>query len=235
MTDTADNLLVTARLVSGLGGHEPPKLDALLEYALSPYHPGAVPRHMVDRALPAPPMGAIPIPLLRRRLGLWVVGCCSDPIVGVPAADYHEHVNKRLATEEASLLAPESRLVVSTTNSWTKSYRIPIRRRCVAAVCWFAIGSRREMLRAVRHVKALGKKVSIGNGRIAEWTVERIDHDYSWFAPSPDDPTRLVLMRTLPIGPWLPMDSMIGWRRDFGGVCPPYWHPERGCEVVRPA
>lgn len=114
----SDNLLVTARLASGLGGSDPPKLDALLEYALSPYHPGAVSRHAVDRSLPPPPMAAIPIPLLRRTLGPWKVGCCSDPIVGVAAADYHEPVNKRLATEEAALLAPDRRTVVSTTNSW---------------------------------------------------------------------------------------------------------------------
>jgi hypothetical protein len=228
-------LLVTARLLNGLGGHEPPKLDALLEYALSPYHPGSVPRHAVDRSLPPPPMGAIPIPILRRRLGPWVVGCCSDPIVGVPAADYHEHVHKRLATEEAALLAPESRLVVSTTNSWTKSYRIPIRRRAVGAVCWFAVGDRRKLLRAVRRVRALGKKVSIGNGRVAGWSVERAAHDYSWFAPWPDDPTKLVLMRTLPVGPWVPWDNLVGYRRDFCGIAPPYWHPARACEALRPA
>lgn len=231
----SDNLLITARLASSLGGHEPPKLDALLEYALSPYHPGAVPRHAVDRSLPPPPMAAIPIPIARRRLGEWAIGCCSDPIIGIPSADDHEHVNKRLATEEAAMLAPDRRLVVSTTNSWTKSYRIPIRRRVIPAICWFVVGNRREILKVLRRgVHALGKKVSIGNGRVAEWTVERVDHDYSWFAPWPDDHAKLVLMRTLPIGPWLPMENLVGYRRDFGGVCPPYWHPSRGTERVVP-
>jgi hypothetical protein len=235
MSGSPDNLLVTARLLNGLGGHEPPALDGLLEYALSPYHPGAVPRHAVDRSLPAPPMAAIPIPILRRRLGGWPVACCSDPIVGLAADDRHEHVNRRLAVEEAALLAPEARLVVSTTNSWTKSYRIPLRRRVVPAVCWFAVGDRKRVLGVLRRVHSLGKKVSIGHGRVAGWTAERVEHDYSWFAPLPDDPTRLVLMRTLPGGPWLPMDNLVGYRRDFGACVAPYWHPARATEILRPA
>lgn len=233
MKGSPDCLLVRAVLESGLGGHEPPMLDALLEYALSPYHPGAVPRHAVDRALPPPPMGAIPIPIVRRQLGPWLVGACSDPIIGVAAADRHEHIARRISVENAGLLAPENRTIVSTSNSWTKSYRLPLRVRTVEAVCWFAVGNRKGILKALRGIHAIGKKVSIGNGRVLRWEVDRVDADHSWYSPAPDG-SGLVLMRTLPVGDWLP-GNLVGFRRDFGGVAPPYWHPARSAEILRPA
>lgn len=229
-----DPLLVTAKLLTGLGGSEPPQLDGLLEYLLSLHHHKGEPGYKIDRSRPAPEQGQIPIPLVRRRLGPWLVGACSDPIVGHVHNDRHEHLAKRISVENAAMLAPEKRVVVSTTNSWTKSYRFPIRVRQVPVVRWFAMGDRREILKLVRRCTSLGKKVSVGYGRVAEWTVERVEHDYSWLAPLPDAPTRLVLMRSLPIGPWLPMANLIGYRRDFGACVPPYWHPERACERVVP-
>ena len=73
-------------------------------------------------------------------------------------------------------------------------------------------------------------RLSDGYGVVREWTVERIDADLSWFAPSEVGP---VLMRPLPVGPWLP-DNLTGARRDFGACVPPYWHPERYGEIVVP-
>lgn len=246
-------VLITATLASGLGGHEPPKLDGLLERMLAHHCKEAVPSHAVDRSLPAPPQGVIPIPIPRRRLAgrverageppasgrwryeEWLVGACSDPILGEVHDDRHEHVAKRIGTERAPLLAPGSRVVVATTNSWTKSHMLPIRVRRAECVRWFAVGDPRRILSALRRCHALGKKVSIGYGRVAEWSVERVEHDYSWFAPLPEDPTKLVLMRTLPVGPWLPMDNLVGYRRDFGACVPPYWHPARACDRIVPA
>ena len=248
----SDQLLVTARLASPLAG-EAPQLDALLEYLLSLYHHKGEPGYKIDRALPAPPQSQIPIPIPRKtvfqkvlkwsetedgffgwveRTATWEVARCSDPIYPEPTSEGREYVNKRLATENAGLLAPASRTVVSTTNTWTKSYRIPLRIRRVPCVRWFATGHRRQLLCLLRRCPAIGKKVSVGYGRIAEWTVERIDRDYTWFAPWPEHGT--VLMRTLPAGDWLPAD-LIGTRGDFGAACPPYWHQERWCKIVRPS
>lgn len=229
-TGDPDPLLVTARLLTELGGTEAPQLDGLLEWLLSLHHHKGEPGYKIDRSRPAPPQGQIPIPLVRRRLGPWLVGACSNPILGHVASDRHDHVAKRISVENAGLLAPDKRVVVATTNSWTKSYRLPLRSRIVPVVSWFAMGDRRELLHVLRRCTSLGKKVSIGKGRVAEWTVERIEHDYSWFAPSEYG---LVLMRSLPIGPWLP-DGLIGARHDYRSCVPPYWHPERHSEAVVP-
>ena len=132
--------------------------------------------------------------------------------------------------EHAGLLAPESRIVVSTTNSWTKSYRLPMRIRRIESVRWFAIGHRREMLKVLRRIDFLGKKPSVGYGRVASWTIDPIDDDYSWFAPGPAGP---VLMSTLPAEAPLPA-GLIGYRRSFGAPVPPYWHPDRYTEILVP-
>lgn len=227
----ANPLLVTAYLATGLAGDTAPHLDSLLVKALCIFHPKAIPGYKVDRAIPAPPQAEIPIPILRRTLGPWSVPCCSDPILGHTASDRHEHFVKKIGVENAGLLAPESRLVVSTTNTWTKSHRQSLRTRTIDRVCWFAMGHRREVLKTLKRIKFLGKKISYGNGRVAKWTVEDAERDWTWFTPW--DQYGTVLMRTLPIGPWLP-GNLIGFRRNFGGVVDPYWHPERHTEIVVP-
>lgn len=234
-----DCLLVTARLAGGLAGDRAPNLDSLLVWMLAIHHPKGVPGYKVDRALPPPPQAEVPIPIARRTLAqqtpggpvAWEVPRCSDPILGCVAADHHEHFVKKIGVEHAGLLDPKSRTVVSTTNTWTKSYRLPLRKRTVDRVCWFAVGNRKGLLTVLRRVRFLGKKVSCGHGLVAEWTVDRIDADYTWFAPW--DGRGTVLMRTLPIGDWLPAD-LTGYRRDFGGVVDPYWHPDRFGEIVVP-
>lgn len=221
-------LLVTARLASAVAA-DAPRLDALLEYVLSLHHAKGVPGYKIDRSGPAPPQAEIPIPIARRSLGPWQIAMCSDPIYGL-APESVEHVAKRVGVENAAMLDPSSRVVVATTNSWTKSHRLPLRMRLVERVAWFAVGYRRELLKVLRRVEFLGKKRSIGNGRVAGWSVERCELDCSWFAPSDRGP---VLMATLPAGDWLPA-GLAGYRNGFGGCCPPYWHPERYTEIVVP-
>ncbi|MGE4195968.1 MAG: hypothetical protein AB7G11_02435 [Phycisphaerales bacterium] len=234
----SDSLLVTARLASPLAG-DPPHLDGLLESVLSLHHAKGDPGYKIDRNRPAPPQAAIPIPIARRTVEQggpdgevreWVVGCCSSPILGTVLSESVEYVAKRIAVEHSGWLAPDSRLVVSTTNSWTKSYRLPLRVRVVDRVAWFTVGDRQSVRRTLKKVRWIGKKVSIGYGRVVEWTVERTDADYSWFAPSDHGP---VLMRPLPVtDAWPP--GLLGVRRDFGACCPPYWHPERYTEILIP-
>lgn len=228
-------LLITARLAGPLAG-DPPRLDALLESVLSLYHPKAAPGYKIDRAGPAPPQASVPIPILRRTVTgddgrAWQVACCSDPILPVPDAETVEHYCKRIGVENAGLMDPAARVVVATGNSWTKSYRLPLRIRRVAEVRWFAFGDRRTVWEVLRRVHFLGKKISYGYGRVASWEVAEVDEDLTWFAPTGHGP---LLMATLPDGPHLP-GGLIGARRDFGACVPPLWHPSRYCDIIRPA
>jgi hypothetical protein len=223
---------VTARLSSPLAG-EPPHLDALLEWALSPFFNPSMPdgngHFKITRDGPAPPQGAIQIPLAWEWLGPWMVRLASSPIMPV-CRDGVDHYCKRIATEASGLLAENERKIVSTTNSWTKSYRLPLRIRSVPLVRWACVGTRREIRKALRDVHAIGKKTSYGYGRVAEWIIDESDTEYSWFAPHQNGH---VLMRPIPVGEWLPSD-LVGARRHFGACTCPYWHPSRFCEIICP-
>lgn len=225
----SDFIRVECRLASAMVG-DPPQLDALLELVMSGMTPKAIGRSKVDRARPCPLQGEVPIPIQRQRLGGWGVARCSSPIF-VARSDRHEHYGKKLVVEHAGLLAAGERKTVNTTGDWTKSYRLPLRVRDVPRVVWFAQGDRREMLKLLRRkVLAVGKKTSVGYGRVGEWVVDRIDFDAVWWAGSPGGP---VLMRPLPAGPWLPK-GLAGYRTDYGACCPPYWHQDRHTEIVVP-
>lgn len=220
---------IEARLAAPLCG-DPPQLDALLENMMGPFHPSGLPESRVDRALPAPPLAVIPIPVLRREVNGWPVACCSAPILAAEDAETVEHIGKRIDPSLAGLLAPGAARKINTTNSWTKSYRLPLRIRRVEAIVWFAVADRPTILRLLRRVPALGKKRSVGYGAVASWDVTWADEDWSWFGPCESGP---LLMRCLPDGDGLPV-NLVGGRRDFGACCPPYWHQERYTEVVVP-
>jgi hypothetical protein len=219
-------LKVTAHMESPIAG-DVPYLDAILEYEMSQRLGLA---YKIRRDQRAPPAGEVHIPMLRREFGgVPHIPCCSAPICG----EFHETVDrfaKRLAVEHAGLLAEKERLVVAMGNSTYKSYRLPLRVRVAPRIVWFCEGHRRPILQLLRSVKSLGKKRSIGYGRVERWEAEMVDGDYWWFAPHERG---TVLMRVLPFCDELPQD-LIGYKRDFGAVVPPMWHPDRYTETVSP-
>lgn len=168
-------------------------------------------------------------PLKYTVLAGWPVAHCSAPILP-RCVESVEHIAKRVGVENAGLLAEDERRVVSTTNSWTKSYRLPLRVRPVPAVCWFAVGDRRGLVKLLKGVHSIGKKMSDGYGRVSRWEAEPVGEDLSWHAPHERGS---VLMRALPAGPHLPRD-LVGFRPDFAAVRDPYWHPDVHCEAVTP-
>lgn len=231
-------LRVTAHLASPLcvGEDGPPRLDALLELAysrtLDPRNGQGVDKERLTRDQPPPEQGNIWIPLARQWLGPWLVAVCSDAIV--PACrESVEYINKRLACEEAQLIEPARRKQICHTNTWTKSYRLPKRLLHCDCVAWFAVGDRGDVLRTLnKRIPALGKKISVGYGKVARWEVEHHERDVSWYLPHPSGAGR-ILMRTLPQGAWIPKD-LLGCKQDFRACVGPYWHPARYTEVVCP-
>lgn len=221
------NWKVTAVLSSPLAG-DAPYLDALLEFEMAQRHGKA---HKVLRSQPAPPVGSVHIPCLRGDSGgVRGIPRCSAPILA-PENVRHEHYAKRISVENASLLREDQRLVVATGNSWTKSYRLPIKTANVDRVCWFVGGSKRRSLKSLlKTVHSIGKKRSQGFGRVSSWEFEEVEPDWSWFAPC-DEGT--LLMRTLPWSEDLPFD-LVGAKRWFGACVGPYWHPDRMMDVVVP-
>lgn len=190
-------------------------------------------RHLTDGG-----RDIIPIPILRKRLGRWLIPCASSPIV-FKQGEFVEHVNKRINVDEPEILAESARIQMNTTGGEFKSYRIPVRCFDADRIAWFAVavppsgkstGAMSHLRCTLRKVFAIGSKISIGYGVVTRWTVEEVADDFSWFAPSDRGS---VLMRPLPAGEWLPKD-MIGHVDFFDAPCGPYWDASNYTEVVKP-
>lgn len=229
-------LWVTAHLAGPIA-QEPPYLDAILVWAQSIHVLATKDLSVaqdeswkITRSDPAPPQGEILIPIAHSWLGDWLVYHSSMPVLAPVAHDGVEHYTRRISVENALLLDPGERKIVNTTGGWTKSYRLPLRLRTTALIRWCCVGDRSEIRKLLKRVKALGKKRSQGYGVVERWEVEEAPADCSWFAPHPDG---RILMRVLPLGDCLPA-NLVGFRRDYAGVSPPYWHRDRFVECVSP-
>lgn len=230
------SLRITAELAGPIADYAP-QLDGLLielachrEGRAAPRRPDDRKRNRPERCNPAPdPMDVPGIPLHRALIGGWPVFKVSAPIC--PASAPHvAHFGKRIGVERAGVLAGAERKVVVTSNTWTKSYRLPVNVLTPGRVVWFAVGDVNGLRDLLADVTQIGRKLAHGWGRVKTWRVEEEKADRSWFAP--DESGRLVLMRTLPLCPELPAD-LDGWRADYDACCPPYWHRDRYCEVVK--
>jgi len=224
-------LKVTAQLVGAVAG-EVPKLDSIIERAMA---------HRCEPAALRPPdedgeygPDGVPIPIARRRVGgvAWSIPLASWPIYAAQE-DHHDFVHKRF-DPPPDVLRPNALGVFYGNNGEFRGYRLPLRVRDVGRVVWFCVGDAKEVRRLLTHprsgVRYLGKKGSIGYGLVKSWTVEPADDDWSWFAPSP---AGTVLMRGLPASMPLPND-LVGFRKWYGGVAPPYWSPKYHVEMVEP-
>jgi len=128
------------------------------------------------------------------------------------------------------MLEPSARGVLYRGMGAYRSQRLPIRTRVADAVAWLAVGDRREVLKILRRVPAIGRKRAHGFGRVAEWTVEAVEEDCSWSA---DSPHGRMLMRPMPIE-YARSQGLVGWRPDFCAVAAPYWHADRYAEAATP-
>lgn len=231
-------LKVTAHLASPLASHEGPMLDSILEWIVS-FHMCSIQkskngvRHRIEpraRGQEVSEPGKVPIPIARdHRSWKHPIPLCSSPIFSKPLFDCVEHFGKILSIENAPLLAPEATRNIATTGGTYKSYRLPLRIRGIERAVWFCVGHRRQIVDRLKKVESIGKKTSIGYGRVARWEVENIGEDWSWFAPSDNG---RVLMRPLP-AEIVPKD-IVGARTWYGAPVPPYWQRSNMTEIMQP-
>jgi len=216
---------VTATLGSPVLG-ELPFLDALIEYEMAMHHGMA---DKFERAIAIPAYGNIPSPILRRMIGGQLIPCCSSPIA-CHADNTVEYISKRLDVGMADCLDDKKRIKVNMTGGAYKSYHLPFPIQSITHIVWFAVGDRRGIKKSLHRMTSIGKKRSVGYGRVIDWTIEAVEQDWSWFATTQSG---IVLMRPLPDCNDLPQD-MLGARKDYGAVQPPMWHPSRYMDRVVP-
>ena len=230
------SLRVVAHLDSPLCGNHPPHLDSVLVNALAMAAGGAERRSVVQNSPEPPAMDDVAIPIDRSWAGQWLIARCSSPILGAVAQETVERLEKHIDAHLALLLRPDERKVITATDKgYMKRRWLPRRVRAVECVAWLCVGRATELEHVLRTlVLAVGQDVSRGYGRVRCWKVEQFSGDYSWFAPTEYGQ---VLMRPLPLdhAEYRLPAGLLGQQRDYGSVCPPYYHPRRRTEIVVPA
>lgn len=210
---------VIARLASGIVTIDGLlHLDGILAYV-------AWRRHPERDSLPDPNLTDAPedfaLPLDRwEHGGEW--GWCASSCEADWIAEDTRYISRPTPTAEMARFSAAPSVNVGAGGA--KAMRVPHAVRVAREVRWYARGDLdavRDMLRDVTH---LGRLRHHGAGEIMGWDVAPWDADWSCVrAGSP--------MRFLPAGfPGVADDSPVA----RGGIRPPYWHPARQREVLRP-
>lgn len=215
-------LVVTARLVGPMAvPRSGIALDAMLAAAVA----------LRDGIPPPPPLVRIEIPVECEPGGRFHL--CS---FAHPRFDCYEsrYVNRRFPIEQAQAMGSEKVRSLRITAGPAKSYRIPLEAGHVEAdtLVWCCVGRAEEIRALLGLVSHIGKKRSVGLGKVRAWEVEEVTAADVWpgFPVTRDG----FPLRPLPPGwPGLVADCDL---RLFN-VTYPYWlHAERTiCAMPRGA
>jgi hypothetical protein len=231
---------VTAVMASPICGHVP-MLDALLCSWMGRFMPsilGTLGGHKhAERVWNG--YQNIPIPIASKRIGGWMVPQASSPIYRIDGEDVANIT--RVSDFDLDAMKTTGANKINVTSGSFKGMRLPKRVMAVERVVWFAVarvdGGKKQtapmsrLRKAVRKIESLGGKHAVGFGVVAEWIVEPMDDDWSWFAQDADGSP--VLMRPLPMCDELP-SGLVGHKQWFGRPAQPYYDNSTAVEIVVP-
>lgn len=144
------------------------------------------------------------LPLAKLAGNIYAASFAQFNKAGEETAYWHKRFDSQLAEDYADFGGRRGK--VDIKSSTYKAYRMPLNIMLAPVVIWYVVGSKREIESLLEEIPALGKKTSQGFGQVMEWTVEKIEDDWSVWKEG-------ELMRSLPDPAG---DSE--W-----GVRPPYW------------
>jgi hypothetical protein len=184
-----DPLKITIHL-DGTGVHfdpnEPLHFDGILAALLVRHHFHGEPPSRDERP------DDVPIPCERwHAMGTWGWRC-SALFVDGPTADGLIYWRKRFREHRAHLIESAS---PNLTNATYRAWNMPVPLILCREMVTYAVGDRRNILRALGDLKYIGKKRAHGIGAVTGVEVERIPEDLSLisstglaqrFLPSPD-------------------------------------------------
>lgn len=175
-----------------------------------------------------PPLGwgqepaDIPIPVAKSACGRLYLASSS-----LFERDTHEKrwITKRFPIAEAQCLGEPALRRVNLAGGLSKNYRLPLETFHTKgdAITWYALGEAEPIRALLRLVRYLGKKRSVGNGRVTRWEVVACE-------PWDGFP---VLRQGRPLRP-LPLDwpGLGEHRIDYRVLAPPYWQRWREEETA---
>lgn len=175
-----------------------------------------------------PPIGVgeprdIEIPIARRD-GIYLA---SHGIADVEARE-RRFLTKRFPLAEAQAIGDPKMRVIKQSAGLTKNFRIPTETQHLRddTVTWFAIGDAGQVRDLLAWVQYIGKKRSVGLGRVASWSVSEPSDTWEGFPVVRDGRP----LRNLPVD-WPGLDEP---RRGFAVLHPPYWEQWRAEECAVP-
>ena len=180
-------------------------LDSILSFA-------ALTNHPVESMHGPSGVSAVPLPLelawvSQDGLPLWA--CTPLLPVGATLAA-KEYWHKRYPTHRAEF--GQKLNAVTTAGRW-KEYRTPVATQHVSSLHAMCIGNREEIERLLSVVTHIGKKGSMGYGRVARWSVIPAEHTL-------DD---VLSLRPVPVS-YYEGRQTVGALALNRGWTPPYWY-----------
>jgi hypothetical protein len=223
-----ENLKITAILKSPLVG-DPPYLDALLTYELG-FKMNSFSSRKFNKATPIEEFKRLPIPLTQYEINGVKVNNCSDPIF-IIKTEWHDKLSKRFETDKLSLLIdPTKRKNIVPGSGHLRSRYNPLHAKLIDRVVWFARGDGKECERILKGIMSLGHFRKIGYGLIAKWRIEELQGKFDCIITNFSG--KKFLLKTVPFGDDLKYTE--GYRKSYGSVIPPYWHPGNFQDIAVP-
>lgn len=204
-------LTITAELVTPIihAEQDATHIDSVLSMSALTNHPA--PSAYAQAAV-------IPLPLelvwvSENGLPLWA----TTPLIPVDEnIEAREYWHKRYPSQRAEF---GSKMAADTSAGRWREYRVPVNSKSVNTLVALAIGNKVEIEKLLAEVSHIGKKGSMGYGRVARWSVADADHTI-------DD---VLSKRAVPV---MFFKTEKSHTTSVRGWAPPYWYAPWWSECV---
>lgn len=148
------------------------------------------------------------------------VGIFSNPKL------YKDTIYKRFTDKETHKLTRKQQTGrIKTNQGHFKDFMINLPIIITDTITFYCNGDKKELERLLSHLTSIGKKTSIGGGRIRNITITETNEDYSFFKEN-------HIMRPIPATMDVPVfEGMIFQQQPYK---PPYWDKNNVCMCIVP-
>ena len=139
---------------------------------------------------------------------------------------YRDTIYKRFTDKETHKLTHrQQKGRIKTNQGHFKDFMINLPIIITDTVTFYCNGDKKELERLLSHLTSIGKKTSIGGGRIRNITITETNEDYSFFKNN-------CIMRPIPATMDVPVfEGMIFQQQPYK---PPYWDKNNVCMCIVP-
>ena len=139
---------------------------------------------------------------------------------------YRDTIYKRFTDKETHKLTHrQQKGRIKTNQGHFKDFMINLPIIITDTITFYCNGDKKELERLLSHLTSIGKKTSIGSGRIRNITITETNEDYSFFKEN-------HIMRPIPATMDVPVfEGMIFQQQPYK---PPYWDKNNVCMCIVP-